>query len=139
MEKSDWQWAIGLSVMFFLLGLMFVKFVPPGLPYDEPSHFNIVQIHSRLSGLPVVNQNGATYEACQPPLYYILAGLVYRFTSVRASPRAAFYACRIATLAAATPLVFIRGTAIGANPIKVSTAVNISNVPGSSPPSTSPP
>jgi hypothetical protein len=106
MDRCDRRWAITLSVTFFLCGVAFVVLVPPGLPYDEPSHFSTVQFYSHLNGMPVIGEPGVTYEAYHPPLYYYLAGLLYRVL-VSGGTSFAFYGIRIATLAASTPLPWI--------------------------------
>jgi hypothetical protein len=104
MNAADHRWALALTAAFLAIGAGFALIVPRGLPYDEPSHFNIVQLHSLLRGLPIVGRPGVTYEACQPPLYYFLAGLVYR---VIGGQVASFYALRLITLAVSCPLVYL--------------------------------
>lgn len=106
MDRCDRRWAIALSLTFFLCGLAFVALVPPGLPYDEPSHFNTVQFYSHLNGMAVIGQQSVTYEAYHPPLYYFLAGLLYRVFITRGT-KFAFYGIRVATLAVAIPLPWI--------------------------------
>lgn len=106
-DHRDYRWILGLTALFLALGLAYVQMVPPGLPYDEPSHFSIVQMNSQLNGLPAVGRNGATYEACQPPLYYFLAGIVYRIVSPSVDAAHAFYFCRLLTLIIASPLVLL--------------------------------
>jgi hypothetical protein len=108
MDAADQDWAICLTIVFLAIGIAFAAMVPRGLPYDEPSHFNIVQLNAQLHGLPVVGRRGVTYEACQPPLYYFLIGLVYRAViSTGVLPLVAFYVCRVVTLFAACPLVYL--------------------------------
>jgi hypothetical protein len=105
MDAEDRRCAIGLSALFFVLGVAFVAMVPRGLPYDEPSHFYCVRFNSELRGLPVVlNPAGQSYEACQPPLYYVVFGLLYRVLGTGA---VGFYGCRLVTLAISTPLVYL--------------------------------
>jgi 4-amino-4-deoxy-L-arabinose transferase-like glycosyltransferase len=100
MNAADTRWALALTAAFLIIGAAFAMFVPRGLPYDEPSHFNVVQLNSLLRGLPIVGLPGVTYEACQPPLYYVLAGLVYRAGG-------SFYVLRLLTLAVSSPIVYL--------------------------------
>ena len=37
--------------------------VPPGTPYDEPSHFGTVQYYATMHRMPVLGQPGVSYEA----------------------------------------------------------------------------
>ena len=107
MDSQDQRWALGLTLVFVALGMISAIVVPRGLPYDEPSHFYVLRYHSELRGLPIVQGPGLSYEACQPPLYYFLAGLVYRGVRGIAGPGNAFYACRLATLLVSCPLVYL--------------------------------
>jgi hypothetical protein len=141
MNSADHRWALALTAAFLAIGVIFALAVPRGLPYDEPSHFNIVQLHSMLRGLPIVGRPGVTYEACQPPLYYFLAGLIYR---VIGGGFASFYALRLITLVAASPLVYLTyciareftgrtvvarwaGVLVGLNPAVLAIASGIQN------------
>jgi hypothetical protein len=99
--------ALAIAAAGILVGLLFVLVVRPGIPYDEPSHFNVVQTYAAFRGLPVIGRPGVTYEAYQPPLYYGLAGAVYRIASNVMSPRNSFYVVRIATLILFPPLIYL--------------------------------
>lgn len=54
-------------------GALFALVVAGGLPYDEPAHWaNVLYFHEQ-GRLPVLGENGVTYEGQQTPLYYLLA------------------------------------------------------------------
>ena len=99
--------ALVLMALSLAAGSMYLVAVRPGIPYDEPSHFNVVQLYARFHGLPVVGRPGVTYEAYHPPLYYALLGLWYRVVASGLGPSAAFYATRGATLLLFPPLVHL--------------------------------
>ena len=64
--------------MFVLLGLIYTVTVPVFEAPDEPWHFNYVRYVAQGRGLPSMrnNDSGAYQEVGQPPLYYLIAGLV---------------------------------------------------------------
>ena len=67
-----------LLVVFALLGLVYSVTVPLFEAPDEPWHFNYVLYVAQGHGLPSMlnNDSGAYQEVGQPPLYYLIAGLV---------------------------------------------------------------
>ena len=67
-----------LLVVFALLGLIYTVTVPVFEAPDEPWHFNYVRYVAQGHGLPSMlnNDSGAYQEVGQPPLYYLIAGLV---------------------------------------------------------------
>ena len=54
------------------LGVLYLVAMPPGLPYDEPSHWLNVQYYLEHRRLPVVGDPGVTYEAQMGPVAYVL-------------------------------------------------------------------
>ena len=75
------------------LGGLYIALVPPGLPYDEPSHWlNVLHIVHHGS-LPHIGDADVTYEAQMGPLAYLLAAFVaWPFSAL--SDETAFYAVR---------------------------------------------
>ena len=69
---------IGVLVAFVLLGLVYTINIPIFEAPDEPWHFNYVRYVGEGRGLPSLqdNESGAYQEVGQPPLYYLIAGLV---------------------------------------------------------------
>jgi hypothetical protein len=67
-----------LLVVFAVLGLVYSVTVPLFEAPDEPWHFNYVHYVAQGYGLPSMqnNDSGAYQEVGQPPLYYLIAGLV---------------------------------------------------------------
>lgn len=63
---------IAIIAISILLGGVYVFSVPPGLPYDEPPHFNTLRYYATNGSLPVLGAPGTNYEAYQAPLYYAL-------------------------------------------------------------------
>ena len=70
--RAPWS----LLVFVTLAGLAFVVLVPPGLPYDEPSHWANVLYYVDFTRLPELGAAGVTYEAQQGPLAYAINALV---------------------------------------------------------------
>lgn len=76
---SNLKTGIGfLLFVFVLLGLIYTVTVPVFEAPDEPWHFNYVRYVAQGHGLPSMlnNDSGAYQEVGQPPLYYLIAGLV---------------------------------------------------------------
>jgi 4-amino-4-deoxy-L-arabinose transferase-like glycosyltransferase len=67
------------------LGFLLVFLVPPNLPYDEPSHVNIVHYYAEHLQMPILGQPGVSYEGQNGPVYYSLAGLALRLTGTAVS------------------------------------------------------
>jgi hypothetical protein len=86
----------------FLLGLLFIFTVPPGYGPDEVSHFRYVRVLAEGKGFPVLRPStdpeGPTYEAHQPPLYYLLSVPSYLIGRGIAGERGAWTAVRLFTL-----------------------------------------
>jgi hypothetical protein len=102
-----WVFPAGL-VASMAVGLLFVVMTPPGAPYDEPSHFQTVQYYAAHWNLPEIGAPGTTYEASQPPAFYVLAGGVYRAgTAVGLGEHGAFYGLRALTLTLLVPFAFV--------------------------------
>ena len=89
----DRGWALALLVSTVTLGIGYIVVTPPGLPYDEPSHWLNVQFYLEHHRLPVVGEPGVTYEAQMGPVAYVLLSLVAA-PWWPASPETAFYAAR---------------------------------------------
>jgi hypothetical protein len=106
-SRDDWIAALILGLTALIAGLAFLICVRPGLPYDEPSHYNVVQSYSRLNGMPTPGQTGSSYEAYHPPLYYLSSGLFYRAVLSHLTPAAALYGTRAITLLVFAPLVVL--------------------------------
>lgn len=107
MVATDRRWAIGIAAVSFLLGLAFLFIVRPGIPYDEPSHFNVIQNYAQLNGLPIVGNPGVSYEAYHAPLYYALMGLIYRSAVGHLTLTHTFYLLRLITLCLFPLLVYL--------------------------------
>jgi 4-amino-4-deoxy-L-arabinose transferase-like glycosyltransferase len=76
---SNTKLGIGYLVfVFILLGLIYTVTVPLFEAPDETWHFNYVRYVAQGHGLPSMlnNDSGAYQEVGQPPLYYLVAGLV---------------------------------------------------------------
>ncbi len=61
-----------VAALHFVLTLAFVARVPLGHAPDETSHLDYVRHLVERRALPVLGAEGVTYEAHQPPLYYVL-------------------------------------------------------------------
>lgn len=61
-----------------IAGICYGLWVPHGLPYDEPSHWNTVRWYGAHWSMPVLGDPGITYTAEHPPLSYLWGGLVQR-------------------------------------------------------------
>ena len=72
-------------------GVAYLLVMPPGLPYDEPSHWFNVEFYLDHRKMPVIDEGGATYEAQMGPIAYVLAALV---AAPFDSTETAFYAVR---------------------------------------------
>lgn len=86
-----------LVALASLVGVAFVIVVPPGLPYDEPSHWENVLYYAQHGRMPRIGDPAVSYEAQMGPLAYVVDALV-------AAPlrsfgnEAAFYAVRVVGL-----------------------------------------
>ncbi|MGC8833665.1 MAG: hypothetical protein ACP5R4_06375 [Armatimonadota bacterium] len=93
----------GVFVAYLALGLLYVWVVPPWRGADELAHFGYVRHIALGRGLPVLggpgslDPNGPSYEAHQPPLYYLAAAPVY-IAFHRARPEAVNTAIRVFSL-----------------------------------------
>jgi len=67
-----------LIFAFVLLGLIYTVIVPVFEAPDEPWHWSYIRYVAQGRGLPSLkdNDSGAYQEVGQPPLYYLVAGLV---------------------------------------------------------------
>lgn len=80
------------------LALAYLLAVAPGTPSDEPSHFQMVQYYAVHWRLPILGEPGVSHEGQMGPIYYTLAGLLYKVVAPF-SESVAFYAIRVAGLA----------------------------------------
>jgi hypothetical protein len=99
------------SVLFaFLLtlavGFLYIVLVPPGTPYDEPSHFGTVQYYASMKRMPVLGQPGVSYEAQMGPVFYTVAAAVYSI-SHGGGAKASFYLLRFLDLLLMYPLQYL--------------------------------
>lgn len=95
-----------VCTLSFVLGLLYVFVVRPGLPYDEPAHWNNVTQSARGNFLPVMGARGVSYEAYQGPFFYAVAGIVSRLSGM-AGETFAFYFLRVASLALLVPITLL--------------------------------
>jgi len=65
-----------------VVGLVFVVRIPHGLPYDEPSYWNVTGFYARWHRMPVLGHPGVTYEAQHPPLAFVFAALGHGIGSI---------------------------------------------------------
>lgn len=78
-----------------VMGALYAWRILPGLPYDEPSHWSVVNYLTAQHRLPILGRPGVTYEAQQPPLAYVLAAILSEAVRlVGGGNEAAFYAVR---------------------------------------------
>jgi Dolichyl-phosphate-mannose-protein mannosyltransferase len=90
---SERRWLLALVVATGVLGTVYLVTMPPGLPYDEPSHWLNVQFYLEHHRLPVLDDPGVTYEAQMGPVAYALMALAAA-PWWPSSPESAFYAAR---------------------------------------------
>ncbi len=123
-----------------LLSTVAAVVIPPGLPYDEPAHWDNVQYFLTFWSLPVLGESGVHYEGQQTPLYYLLAAVIARvfiewdFAAVRMFSVVGFAvltwltAMILASLARRNTLVVIAGTAfIALNPMLIVMSATVQN------------
>jgi 4-amino-4-deoxy-L-arabinose transferase-like glycosyltransferase len=65
-----------LLVAALALGAVYAWVVPPGLPYDEPSHWSTVLYYADHGQMPVLGDPGVAYEAQMGPVAYLVDALV---------------------------------------------------------------
>jgi 4-amino-4-deoxy-L-arabinose transferase-like glycosyltransferase len=100
--KTPYRWLLALIlVTYAVLGVLYAVFTPPWQVPDEPAHYNYIRAIAEEGALPVMAQGDydqayleritdqenpfppdlsidpITYEDHQPPLYYLVATLVY--------------------------------------------------------------
>lgn len=105
-DKREQRLLSALSILSILIGLIYVVVIHPGTPYDEPSHFSIVQYYARFAGMPVLGKPGVSYEGYQAPLYYFLNAFLY-YVIKFAGQEVAFYTLRVFGLALLIPAILI--------------------------------
>lgn len=88
-----------------ILGTAFVIVMPPGLAYDEPSHWLNVLYYVDHWRMPVLGDPGVSYEAQMGPVAYVLDALVAGPLRALGGEGAAFYGVRV--LGLAQHLVFV--------------------------------
>lgn len=107
MKTRDHRIFAGIAALHFTLTLAFIARVPLKHAPDEGPHWGYVQHLAEKHSLPVFGAEGVTYEAHQPPLYYLLCVPAYLATS-GISANATVVACRVVSaLAGLVSLVFI--------------------------------
>jgi 4-amino-4-deoxy-L-arabinose transferase-like glycosyltransferase len=65
-----------LLVAALALGAVYAWVVPPGIPYDEPSHWSTVLYYADHGQMPVLGDPGVAYEAQMGPVAYVVDALV---------------------------------------------------------------
>jgi 4-amino-4-deoxy-L-arabinose transferase-like glycosyltransferase len=65
-----------LLVAALALGAVYAWVVPPGLPYDERSHWSTVLYYADHGQMPVLGDPGVAYEAQMGPVAYLVDALV---------------------------------------------------------------
>lgn len=126
------------------LGCAFVALVPPGLPYDEPSHWANVIFYIDHARMPELGEHGVTYEAQMGPLAYVVSAFVAAPLRL-VSDAVAFYAVRSVGLLLhlglvvliwrlarrvmpdAQPVAALSAAAIGLNPMLLAMSTSIQN------------
>jgi D-alanyl-D-alanine carboxypeptidase (penicillin-binding protein 5/6) len=91
-ERAALAAGVASMVLFFWFALV----TPPGLPYDEPSHFGTVQHYAEHHSMPEMGDDGVTYEAQNGPVYYATAAVSYRVADAVGSRSFAFDVTRVA-------------------------------------------
>jgi 4-amino-4-deoxy-L-arabinose transferase-like glycosyltransferase len=95
-----------LAAASVVLALLYVCAVRPGIPYDEPSHFQTIKYYAMRMKMPVLGEADVTYEGYQPPLYYAAAALIFRILR-SGGEKFAFYCLRCAGIALMVPAVLL--------------------------------
>jgi len=72
---------IGLLQIVF--GTIYVFKVPLWAPSDERAHMSYIVAVAHTGNLPVIGEDHATYEAHQPPLFYVVAAGAYKIFESR--------------------------------------------------------
>jgi hypothetical protein len=101
---AERRWLAGLVALVGVLGIAYVAAMPPGLPYDEPSHWFNVEFYLDHQRMPAIGDDGVTYEAQMGPVAYVLAALV---AAPFGSAEAGFYAVRVLGLLQLVALVLV--------------------------------
>lgn len=91
-------WTLGIcGVLAAATGYAFL--VPPGLPYDEPSHWAYVLHLVQQGDLPVLGVDAVGYEAQMGPIAYVLDALVVKaWLLVGGTVDSALYVVRLSGL-----------------------------------------
>lgn len=128
-----------------ILGTAFIVVVPPGLPYDEPSHWLNVLFYVDHLRMPVLGDPGVTYEAQMGPVAYVLDALVAGPLRAVAGDAAAFSGVRALGLVQHLVLAAMVGvlagralptlpgsalvavTAVGLNPMLLAMSTSVQN------------
>ncbi len=109
-QRTERGWLALVVGATVALGVAYIVLVPPGLPYDEPSHWFNVEFYRTNHRMPVIDEGMATYEAQMGPVAYVLAALV---ASPFASTEDAFYAVRAMGLLQLLALVVVVWRLVG--------------------------
>lgn len=104
--RADHRYLLCAFLLTLVVGLGYIVIVPPGTPYDEPSHFATVQYYATMHRMPVLGQPGVSYEAQMGPVFYTLAAAFYTLFG-SAGPKVAFYALRFLDLLLFYPLQYL--------------------------------
>ena len=105
-DRSCLRKVVFIAFLSIAIGCLYVFIVRPGTYYDEPSHLENVKYYSKYMKMPIMGSEGVSYEALQPPVYYGIFGLLYRFTHF-VSEKFAFYAVRISGIIFLIPIVIL--------------------------------
>lgn len=78
----------GVIAISLAMAAALVLVVPPGLPGDEPAHVSNVAWYAHSWRFPVLGAPGVLYEAQMGPVYYWVAGPLYRVVEGMGIPAA---------------------------------------------------
>jgi hypothetical protein len=87
--REHWP-LLAIIVIYILLGLWYMRVIPPFEGPDEPQHFAYAIWLAQGKGLPPLGdevlETDIQQEAGQPPLYYLLASLIIRLVDIDNPP-----------------------------------------------------
>ncbi len=104
LEATEKRFLSFLIFLSLIVGLLYLFAVRPGTPYDEPAHYNAVELYRASLRLPVLGETGAMYEVYQPPVYYVLASFAARAVG-SADAKTVFYLVRFFSLLLFLPCI----------------------------------
>ena len=78
-DQTTWRrYLLGLALLTCLVGTIYAFVTPAGLPYDEPSHWATVQYYVDHGRMPVLGDEGVSYEAQMGPVAYVADAVIVR-------------------------------------------------------------